>query len=273
MRVVVDCGHGAAGVSSPQAFQQLGADVIALNCEWTGDDINVGCGSTDLGQLREAVAEHGADIGLAHDGDADRVLAVDETGSEVDGDEIMAILAADLKQRGRLTGDLLVVTVMSNLGLELAMRDNGIQVVKTRVGDRYVLDGMRAQGASLGGEQSGHIIFLDKGTTGDGLMTAVLLCATIRDSGLPLSELRSIMRRYPQVLVNVPVRDKGRLATSAAITNAIHAEESRLGDRGRVLVRPSGTEPLVRVMAEAETADDAQETVDALVAIIGAELG
>ncbi|GAB4280100.1 MAG: phosphoglucosamine mutase [Coriobacteriia bacterium] len=273
MRIVVDCAHGAAAATSPKALADLGAEVLAMNDDWDGTDINEGCGSTHLEVLSAAVREHGADLGLAHDGDADRVLAVDEKGEPVDGDEIMAILALDMKAKGLLRNDVLVVTVMSNIGLEIAMRENGIQVVKTKVGDRYVLDGMVAGGASLGGEQSGHIIFMDHGTTGDGLVTALKLCATVRGSGEPLSELKSVMRRYPQVLVNVPVSDKPGLATSLRITEAVHEAEARVADDGRVLVRPSGTEPLVRVMVEAREEPLAREVAESLAAVIAEELG
>lgn len=273
LKVVVDCGHGAASVATPEALRRLGAEVVALNCDWAGDDINVESGSTHLEPLRAAVKEHGAQVGLAHDGDADRVLAVDEQGAAVDGDEIMAILAVDLHRAGRLAGDSIVVTVMSNLGFEVAMRQHGIQVVKTKVGDRYVLDAMRSQGVTLGGEQSGHVIFLDHNTTGDGLLTAVRLCETLHASGQPLSELKKVMRRFPQVLLNVPVSDKGRLATSATLTNAIHETQEALGEHGRVLVRASGTEPLVRVMVEAENDQDAKRAAEALAELVTSELG
>jgi phosphoglucosamine mutase len=273
LHVVVDCGHGAASVTTPEALRRLGATVTVLNCDWTGSDINVACGSTHLEPLRAAVLENGADVGLAHDGDADRVLAVDELGHEVDGDEIMAMCALDMQAKGQLEGDSIVVTVMSNLGLETALRDHGIRVVKTKVGDRYVLDGMRIGGASLGGEQSGHIIFMEHGTTGDGLVTGLKLCATLRDAGKPLSEVRSVMRRFPQVLLNVEVADKGRLGTSAVVTDAIHEAEEELGERGRVLVRASGTEPLVRVMVEAEEEPVAQAVASRLVQVVRDELG
>lgn len=272
LRVTIDCGHGAASVSTPEAFRRLGADVATLNCGSNGLDINVGCGSTDLGPLAQAVASGGADLGIAHDGDADRVLAVDERGAEVDGDQIMAICAAGMSERGELAGNAVVSTVMANLGFEVAMRERGISVVKTKVGDRYVLEQMQAMDANLGGEQSGHIIFLEHNTTGDGLVTALQLAAAVVGSGQKLSELTSVMTRYPQVLVNVHVADKARLATSAAIAAAIHSAEAELGADGRVLVRASGTEPLVRVMAEAATEQRAQQVVDGLVAVVKSEL-
>jgi len=272
IRVAVDCGHGAASVATPDALRRLGAEVVAVNCDWNGLDINVGCGSTDLRALSALVREQSLDFGLAHDGDADRMLAVDENGDEVDGDQIMAICAVRMASEGRLEGRSVVSTVMANLGFEVAMREQGISVVKTKVGDRYVLEQMQAMGANLGGEQSGHIIFLDHNTTGDGLVTALQLAAAVRHSGEKLSALTQVMTRYPQVLVNVKVEDKARLATSAAVASAVHAAEHELGDTGRVLVRASGTEPLVRVMAEAQDAGVAQAVVDRLVSIIEAEL-
>ncbi len=273
MRIALDCGHGAATVASRAAFERLGATVTEINADYDGMDINVGCGSTHLGQLAELVREGDFDLGIAHDGDADRVLAVDELGQEVDGDQIMAVTALRMKQEGRLAGDTVVSTVMCNLGFEVAMREHGITVVKTKVGDRYVLEQMQAMGANLGGEQSGHIIFLDHNTTGDGLVTALQLAAALRDGGRPLSALTEVMSRYPQVLVNVRVADKTRLGTSAAISSAIHAAEERLGDSGRVLVRASGTEPVVRVMAEASDEATAREVVDSLVTLVIRELG
>ena len=211
-------------------------------------------------------------VEFAFDGDADRVLAVDENGDEVDGDMIMAICAASLHEAGQLPLDTVVSTVMCNLGFEVAMRDLGIAVIKTKVGDRYVLEQLRTSGAALGGEQSGHIIFLEHNTTGDGLVTALQLAAVMKRTGKPLSELRKVMRRYPQVLVNVRVADKSRLTTSAAVLDAIHAAEVELGDSGRVLVRASGTEPVVRVMAEASEQSVAQAIVDKLVGIVEREL-
>ncbi len=272
MTIAVDCGHGASAVATPEALRQLGAKVIAINTEFDGMDINVECGSTHLGPITAIMRDHEVDLGIAHDGDADRVLAVDETGAEVDGDVIMAVCAARMHEQGKLPLDTVVSTVMCNLGFEIAMREQGINVIKTKVGDRYVLEQLRTSGAVLGGEQSGHIIFLDHNTTGDGLVTALHLAAVMQETGLPLSELRRVMRRYPQVLVNVPVADKARLATSAAIADAIRDAEDELGDTGRVLVRPSGTEPLVRVMAEAADEQAASAIVDRLVAIVASEL-
>lgn len=272
MTIAVDCGHGAASVATPRTLKELGATVISLNCEWNGMDINDGCGSTDLGPLTELVRTHKVDFGIAHDGDADRVLAVDDQGNEVDGDLIMAICAVQMKDQGRLLGDTVVSTVMCNLGFEVAMREHGINVIKTKVGDRYVLEQMRSSGATLGGEQSGHIIFLEHNTTGDGLTTALQIAAAIKRSGSPLSQLRTVMTRYPQVLVNVPVKDKGRLGASSAVATAISEAEEALGGSGRVLVRASGTEPLVRVMAEASEESAAAAVVERLVEVVRTEL-
>lgn len=272
LTVAVDCGHGASAIATPEAFRQLGAKVIAINTDFDGMDINVGCGSTHLGPITEVVRDHEVDLGIAHDGDADRVLAVDEVGAEVDGDAIMAVCAARMHELGKLPLDTVVSTVMCNLGFEIAMKERGINVIKTKVGDRYVLEQLQTSGAVLGGEQSGHIIFLEHNTTGDGLVTALHLAAVMQETGLPLSELRRVMRRYPQVLVNVPVGDKARLATSAAIAEAIQRAETELGDSGRVLVRASGTEPLVRVMAEASDEASASRVVEQLVAVVKSEL-
>lgn len=273
LTIAVDCGHGAASVATPAALRELGAKVIVINDDWNGNDINVGCGSTNLAPLADLVASHEVDFGIAHDGDADRVLAVDETGREVDGDVIMAICAEHMFAQGELRNDTVVGTVMSNMGFEVAMRQHGIHVVKTRVGDRYVLEQMLTMDAVLGGEQSGHIIFLEHNTTGDGLVTALKLAAVMKERDLPLSELRQVMHRYPQVLVNVHVADKALLVTSAAIADAVEAAEAELGDTGRVLVRASGTEPLVRVMVEAADEVKAQAVVDRLVEVVRSELG
>jgi len=272
LKVALDCGHGAAARTSEIALRRLGAEVVSINCDWNGTDINAACGSTHLDPLVELVRGSGADLGIAHDGDADRVLAVDETGAEIDGDRMMAVIAAQLKRESRLPYDTVVGTVMTNLGFDVAMRGLGIRVVKTKVGDRYVLDQMRSMGAMLGGEQSGHVIFLEHSTTGDGLLTALQLARVMRVTGKPLSELAAVMTSYPQVLINVRVADKGRVSTSAALAAAILAEEESLGVRGRVLVRPSGTEPLVRVMVEASELAAAQASADRLVAVVEHEL-
>jgi phosphoglucosamine mutase len=273
LKIALDCGHGAAAVATPETLRRLGAEVVEINCDWTGMDINVGCGSTHLGPVTELVRQSGADLGIAHDGDADRVLAVDENGDEVDGDAIMAITATQMQARGKLPLSTVVSTVMANIGFEIAMREHGINVIKTKVGDRYVLEQLQTSGAMLGGEQSGHIIFLEHNTTGDGLVTALQLACVMKQTGKPLSELRQVMRRFPQVLVNVPVADKTRLATSGVLAEAIRQVEAELGDTGRVLVRASGTEPLVRVMAEASDAETAADVVDRLVEVVKTELG
>lgn len=273
LKVALDCGHGAASLTSETALRRLGAEVVAINCDWDGTDINLGCGSTHLEPLVRAVRESGADLGIAHDGDADRTLAVDETGAEIDGDRMMAVIAAELKRESRLPGEAVVGTVMSNMGFEVAMRSLGIQVLRAQVGDRYVLDLMRSTGSMLGGEQSGHVIMLEHTTTGDGLITALQLARVMRVTGRPLSSLASIMTSYPQVLVNVRVADREKASTSTALAAAIAAEEQRLGDSGRVLVRPSGTEPLVRVMVEASEPKAARGSADRLVAVVERELG
>ncbi len=273
LTIAVDCGHGAASLATPVALRELGAKVIVMNCEFDGMDINVECGSTNLDPLKQLVATHEVDMGIAHDGDADRVLAVDESGREVDGDEIIAICAEHLAGAGKLEGNTVVGTVMSNMGFEVAMRQRGINVIKTKVGDRYVLEQMQSSGAVLGGEQSGHIIFMEHNTTGDGLVTALQLAAVMKERDLPLSELRQVMRRYPQVLHNVHVADKAMLASSKALAHAIDEAEAELGDTGRVLVRASGTEPLVRVMAEAADESVAADVVARLSEVVKAELG
>ena len=272
LRVALDCGHGAASRTSGLALERLGAEVIAIDCDWTGLDINAGCGSTDLGPVTELVRETGADIGIAHDGDADRVLAVDETGEVVDGDRIMAICAAHMESESRLVNDTVVSTVMANMGFDVAMREAGVTVIRAQVGDRYVLDQMRSSGAVLGGEQSGHVIFLEHTTTGDGLITVLQLIHVMRATGKTLSELARVMRRYPQVLVNVEVRDAARVTSSAALASAIAEEERALGTSGRVLVRPSGTEPLVRVMVEASEIADAEAAAERLAEVVRREI-
>jgi len=264
MRVVIDCAHGAASDIAPRMLRQAGADVIAIGAEPDGDNINEGYGSTSLGALKAAVVEHGADAGIAHDGDADRCLAVDADGRVIDGDQILAVLAFSLKDAGRLADDTVVVTVMSNLGLRLAMRKAGISVVETPVGDRHLIAAMLEGRYVLGGEQSGHVILLDHATTGDGLLTSLHLLATAARSGQPLGELAKVMTRYPQVLISVPGVDRSLVASSPELSKAVRAAEAELGESGRVLVRPSGTEPVVRVMVEAVDPDDAQQVASAL---------
>ena len=257
LRVVVDCAHGAASRYAPELLRRAGADVIAIGADPDGLNINAGCGSTSLGVLSAAVREAGADAGIAHDGDADRCLAVDASGQVMDGDQILAVLAIALKAEGRLAGDTVVATVMSNLGFRHAMRSAGINVIETPVGDRYLIAAMLDGKFVLGGEQSGHIIMLDHATTGDGMLTGLHLLAETARQGRPLAELASVMTRYPQVLINVPGVDKKRVTSSPTLTDAVIAAEAELGDAGRVLVRPSGTEPAVRVMVEAEDAGQA----------------
>jgi len=252
LHVVLDCAHGAAAGISPQVFTDAGARVTVIGADPDGVNINDGVGSTHLDPLRAAVLEHGADLGIAHDGDADRCLAVDAAGEVVDGDRIMAILAVSMSQRGLLAENTLVATVMSNLGLHRAMGDHGIRVLQTAVGDRYVLEALDQHGLSLGGEQSGHVIMTQHATTGDGILTGLQLAAEIARTGRTLAELASVMTVYPQVLVNVRGVDRERLDGDEAIAAAVRAVTERLGDAGRVLLRPSGTEPMVRVMVEAE---------------------
>ncbi len=273
LRVVVDCAYGAACPVAPALWRRLGATVIAINDQPDGNRINVACGSTHPEVIRQAVLDHGADVGFAHDGDADRVIAVDETGRIVDGDIIMGVCALHLHAQGRLAGNRVVATVMSNLGLEVALRRAGITLERTVVGDRYVLERMRALEANLGGEQSGHVIFLDHATTGDGLLTAVQVVNVMIETEKRLSELAAPIERYPQILRNVAVADRESFDRQTKIQEAIAEAERRLGPRGRVLVRPSGTEPVVRVMVEAEDLDEAQALAGHLVEVIEQALG
>jgi phosphoglucosamine mutase len=268
LHIVIDCANGAAAGISPQLFTDAGATVTVIGNDPDGLNINAGLGSTHLGPLREKVLELGADLGIAHDGDADRCLAIDHTGAVIDGDRIMAILAISLRDRGMLTDDTLVATVMSNLGLRLAMAEHGIRLLETAVGDRYVLEAIAEHGLALGGEQSGHIVFRHYSTTGDGLLTGLQLAAEIVRSGRSLAELATVMTVYPQVLVNVPNVDLTRLDSDAEVTAAVHSVEDRLGDTGRVLLRPSGTEPLVRVMVEAADAAAAESFAAELAGVV-----
>lgn len=272
LKVVVDCAHGAAYEAAPEALRLLGADVVTVCAEPDGLNINDGCGSTHIDGLAEVVLEHGADVGIAHDGDADRCLAVDAKGAVVDGDQILAILALAMRDAGTLRGNTVVSTVMSNEGFRLAMREAGIDVVDTAVGDRYVLEAMKAGGYSLGGEQSGHVILLDHGTTGDGVQTAVNVLAQMAATGRPLAELAGVVERLPQVLVNVPKVDKSRVELDEGVQRAVAEVEAELGETGRVLLRPSGTEPLVRVMVEAGTAEQADALAHRLAAVVATEL-
>jgi phosphoglucosamine mutase len=273
LRVVLDCAFGAAYLAAPRAFGEAGAEVIALNAEPDGARINVACGSTDLGQLSRRVVEEGADLGLAFDGDADRVLAVDERGVEVDGDRIIAVSALALKARGELAGDVVVATVMANLGLRRALAKHGIEVISAPVGDKHVAEAMAQVGAVLGGEQSGHVIFAEHATTGDGILTGLKLAALVAASEETLSALAHVFEPYPQVLLNVPVARRAALEHAEGLWEQVRAAEEALGDDGRVLVRASGTEPLVRVMVEAADAARAQQLAERLAAAVRAELG
>jgi phosphoglucosamine mutase len=264
LRIVIDCGHGAAYKVAPEVLEELGASVTAIGVEPDGENINLGCGALHPEELQAAVRARGAHLGIALDGDADRAIFVDEQGDVVDGDEVMAILAAELAAHGALREATLVATVMSNVGLHLAMKERGIRIVTTPVGDRYVVEEMVRGGYNLGGEQSGHIVFLDHNTTGDGVITALALVALLVESGRPLSELRRIMRRLPQVLLNVPVARKPDVATVPPLAAAIGRAETALGARGRVLVRYSGTEPLLRVMVEGEREAEIRSLAEAI---------
>jgi phosphoglucosamine mutase len=262
LKIGVDCANGAYSGLAPKAFADLGAKVTAIGNEPDGTNINVGCGATDLKALQSTVTSHGLDLGVAFDGDGDRMLAVDANGEVVDGDQIVAVIALDRKV------DLVAVTSMANLGLHRLMAEHGIRVVTTDVGDRYVLEALRREGGSLGGEQSGHLIWLDGHVTGDGLVAALLLCATLH--GRPLAEVAAVMPRYPQAKENIPVA-KRRLRP--AIDAEVERLNAELGDRGRVLVRPSGTEPVIRVLAEAESAQEAESLCASIAALVRRGLG
>ena len=268
MTIALDTGHGASSLTSPAALRRLGAEVIVINDDYDGNDINVDCGSTHLGPLRELMQETGADVGIAHDGDADRVMLMTPTGEEIDGDVIEAVCALDMRERGVLAGNTVVSTVMCNLGFVHAMRDAGIEVVQTKVGDRYVLEEMRANGFSIGGEQSGHMILLEHNSTGDGLMTAVQFLAAVKRTGKTVEEAVGVMTRFPQTLINVRVADKHAVGEDERVAEAVAEAERALGDDGRVLLRPSGTEPVVRVMVEALRQEDADAHAAAIAAVV-----
>ncbi|MBH0129878.1 phosphoglucosamine mutase [Salinibacterium sp. NK8237] len=272
IHVVLDCAHGAAAGVSPQVFTDAGAKVTVIGADPDGININEGVGSTHLDNLASAVLAHGADVGIAHDGDADRCLAVDKEGNIVDGDQIMAILAVSMAERGVLQDRTLVATVMSNLGLRRAMAENNIKMLETKVGDRYVLEALGEHGLSLGGEQSGHVIMTKFATTGDGILTGLHLVAEMARTGKTLAQLAAVMTVYPQVLVNVRGVDHHALGSNAAIADAVAAVEAELGDTGRVLLRASGTEPMIRVMVEAEHHEIAQQMAERLAAVVRAEL-
>lgn len=272
LRVVVDCANGAASFVAPEAYRRAGADVIEIHTSPNGININDNCGSTHMSDLQRSVVADMADIGIAHDGDADRCLAVDADGNIVDGDEIMAILAVAMRDHGTLRDNTVVATVMSNLGFKIAMRDADISIVETAVGDRYVLEAMRERHLVLGGEQSGHVIMLDHASTGDGTLTAMHLMARVAETGRSVADLAGVMTKLPQVLVNVKNVDKQRVNSCEPLQAAVRAAEARLGNAGRVLLRPSGTEPLVRVMVEAMSTELANEIAAELAAVVSAEL-
>lgn len=273
LKVVLDCAHGAAYELAPAVFRELGAEVITVGAEPNGLNINDGVGSTHPEYLREQVLAHKAHLGLSFDGDADRLIAVDEAGEEVDGDFILTICGDAMKRAGTLKDDTIVTTVMANIGFFKGAEKIGLKTAQTAVGDRYVMEEMRRGGYNLGGEQSGHVIFLDYNTTGDGILTALQLADTLAASGSKLAQAKQLMRKFPQVLVNVRVADKSLYAGNEAIGAAVAAVEQELGDNGRVLVRPSGTESLIRVMAEGPDKDLVQRYVDQIVEVVKAELG
>ena len=264
MRVVVDCAHGAASRVAPEILRRLGASVLPINDRPDGWNINEGVGATVPEVVALAVVDADAEVGVAHDGDADRAMFADHLGNVIDGDQVLAACALAMKERGQLPRDTVVTTVMANLGFRRCMEEAGIHVIETKVGDRYVLDGMVRTGAVLGGEQSGHVIFLRHATTGDGLLTAVQFLTLARRSGASVAELAGSMQKFPQVLMNVPIEDGGRLARADPVWEAVRQAEEVLGEQGRVLVRASGTEPVIRVMVEAATEDEARKHAEAL---------
>ena len=273
LRVVVDGANGAASRVGPETLRRAGATVFEIHTAPNGRNINDRCGSTHLGDLRAAVVDHHADAGVAFDGDADRCLAVDATGDVVDGDHVLAILGLAMRERGTLVQDTVVATVMANLGFTLALKDAGLRVVETGVGDRYVLEAMREGGYVLGGEQSGHVIMSEHATTGDGVLTALHLLARMAETGRPLRELASVVTKLPQVLLNVEGVDRTRVETDEGLQKAVADVEAELGETGRVLLRPSGTEPVVRVMVEAATPEQASDAASRLADAVRAHLG
>jgi phosphoglucosamine mutase len=272
-RVVLDCANGAASVVAPRVFERLGIDHSVIGAAPDGTNINAGCGSTHLGLLQAEVARTGAGLGIAFDGDADRMLAVDHTGEIVDGDQLIAMFAADLHERGQLAGGHVVVTVLSNLGLRMALSERGVSLIETPVGDRHVADALESGGYVLGGEQSGHLIFREHASTGDGLLTSLKLLELLARAGQSLAELAGVsMQKLPQAMVNVPVRDKDRLGSATAVWTEVTAVEAELGTTGRVILRSSGTEPAVRVMVEAPTLEEVERHVRHLAAVVEREL-
>lgn len=273
LKIVLDCANGSAYELAPTVFRDLGANIITVGAEPDGLNINAGVGSTHPEYLREQVLKHGADLGLSFDGDADRLIAIDENGEEVDGDFILCIIGDAMKRAGKLNEDTVVTTVMANIGFFKGLERIGMKTAQTAVGDRYVMEEMRRGGFNLGGEQSGHVIFLDYITTGDGILTALQLVDTIAASGKKLSELKQLMRKYPQKLVNIRVADKSLYEGNTAIEEAVRLVERELGDNGRVLVRPSGTESLIRVMAEGPDKEQVEAYVDQIADVVKSELG
>lgn len=270
IRVVADCANGAASYIAPKLLRSLGADVVAISCEPDGININDGCGSTHLEQLQKAVVKEGADLGIAYDGDADRLLAVDEEGNVVDGDKLLLIFGTYLDKEGMLKENTVVITVMSNLGLKIALKERGIKTLETAVGDRYVIEGMKESGAVLGGEQSGHIVFGLDNTTGDGILSSVKLLQILKQSKRKLSALANEMEQYPQILINVPVKQKQGWESKAEIKAAIEKAETELGDTGRVLVRASGTENLLRVMVEGKKQEQIERLAGEIAEVVKA---
>jgi phosphoglucosamine mutase len=268
LKIVIDCAHGAASAISPQVFKDAGAEVIVIGNDPDGLNINSGFGSTSMSALQAAVLEHNADLGFAHDGDADRALAVDASGAIVDGDQLMAILALSLKAKGELARNTLVATVMSNLGLRIAMKEAGIEMIETKVGDRYVLEQIREGGFTLGGEQSGHIIFSRFATTGDGILTGLMVASEVKRTGKSLAELAAQMKTYPQVLLNIKGVDKSKVDSDQGLQEIVKEAEADLGESGRVLLRASGTENLVRVMVEAADEGTAHSWADRIARVV-----
>ena len=273
LKIALDTGHGASSLTTARALEELGAEVVVINDDFNGVDINVECGSTHLEPLKQLVAATGAQVGIAHDGDADRVMLVDVAGNEIDGDVIEAVCALDLKRRGLLAGNTVVSTVMCNLGFTKCMDAAGIDIVQTNVGDKYVLAKLREGGYSIGGEQSGHMIFLEHNSTGDGLITALQFLAAVLRQGVSVSEAASVMRHFPQELINVRVTDKHSVAKNPAVASIIAAKNEEMAGSGRILVRPSGTEPLVRVMVEAASHEEAHAVAQAIADVVEREMG
>lgn len=273
LRVVADCANGAASFIAPKLLRSLGADLTAISCRPDGININNNCGSTHLEQLQKAVQEQQADLGIAYDGDADRLLAVDQNGRVVDGDRLLLIFGSYLEKQGLLKEDTVVITVMSNMGLKIALKEKGIKTLETKVGDRYVIEGMKESGAVLGGEQSGHIVFGLDNTTGDGILSSLKLLQIVKQSGKTLAELTDEMEQYPQILINVRVKDKNGWEEKAEIRQAIETAQAELADTGRILVRASGTENLLRVMVEGKQQEQIERLANQIADVVKAVMG